>query len=33
MKPRVREIVFALVLSAVLIALVAWVVVLASQGS
>jgi hypothetical protein len=33
MKPRARDIVGALVLSAALVALVAWVVVLASQAS
>jgi diacylglycerol kinase len=33
MKPRARDIIGALVLSAILLALVVWVVVLASQGS
>ena len=33
MKPRARDVIGAIVLSVVLVALVAWVVVVASQGS
>jgi len=33
MKPRARDIIGALVLSAILVALIVWVVVVASQGS